>query len=74
MFFGTGTVPFGTTSSRFGGETRFFNSFDEPLNEITEARIWAGLHFREADVQGKALGRNVAEYMAANYFQPVGNH
>jgi hypothetical protein len=74
MFFGTGTVPFGTTSSRFGGETRFFNSFDEPLNEINEARIWAGLHFREADVQGKALGGNVAEYMAANYFQPVGNH
>jgi hypothetical protein len=25
-----------------------------------------------ADVQGEQLGRNVANYMAANYFQPVG--
>jgi hypothetical protein len=66
-------VPFGATSSRFGGETRFFDHFSEPLAEITEARIWAGLHFRTADVQGKALGQNVAAYMAEHYFQPVGN-
>jgi hypothetical protein len=73
MFFGD-DVHFGVTSSRFGGETRFFDHFSQPLTEITEARIWAGLHFRTADVQGRALGRNVAEYMAAHYFQPVGKH
>ena len=47
-------------------------AFSAPLEEITEARIWAGLHFRTADVQGQDLGINVAEYMADNYFQPVG--
>jgi PAP2 superfamily len=73
MFFGD-TVHFGVTSSRFGGETRFFDHFSEPLAEITEARIWAGLHFRTADVQAKILGQNVARYMAEHYFQPVGNH
>jgi hypothetical protein len=73
MFFGD-NVRFGVTSSRFGGETRFFDHFSEPLAEITEARIWAGLHFRTADLQGRALGRNVAEYMADHYFQAVGNH
>ena len=71
MFFGD-DVQFGVTSSRFGGETRFFDSFSEPLAEITEARIWAGLHFRTADVQAKILGENVARYMAEHYFQPVG--
>jgi hypothetical protein len=73
MFFGD-DVNFGVTSSRFGGETRPFDHFSQALAEITEARIWAGLHFRTADLQGRALGRNVAEYAAANYFQPVGNH
>jgi len=73
MFFGD-DVHFGVTSSRFGGETRFFDHFSQPLTEITEARIWAGLHFRTADLQGRALGRNVAEYMEAHYFQPVGKH
>ena len=53
--------------------TRHFGSFSQVLDEIVEARIWAGLHFRTADLQGKALGRNVARYAAANYFQPVGH-
>jgi hypothetical protein len=73
MFFGD-NVRFGVTSSRFGGETRFFDRFSEPLAEIIEARIWAGLHFRTADVQAELLGRNVANYAAENYFQPVGRH
>jgi hypothetical protein len=73
MFFGD-NLRFGVTSSRFGGETRFFDHFSGPLAEIIEARIWAGLHFRTADVQAALLGDNVARYMAENYFQPVGRH
>ena len=53
---------------------RTFASFSQALAEIIEARIWAGLHFRTADVQAEPLGRNVADYMAANYFQPVVAH
>jgi hypothetical protein len=52
--------------------TRTFSSFSQALAEITEARIWAGLHYRTADVQARQLGENVADYMAENYFQPVG--
>jgi hypothetical protein len=53
---------------------RTFSSFSQALDEIVEARIWAGLHFRTADVQGRQLGANVANFAAANYFEPVGNH
>jgi hypothetical protein len=73
MFYGN-NVHFGVTSSRFGGETRFFDHFSDPLAEIVEARIWAGLHYRTADVQSVTLGDNVVHYMTENYFQPVGNH
>ena len=52
---------------------RTFTSFDETLAELIEARIWAGLHYRSADVEGQRLGRNVANYGDAHYFQPVGN-
>jgi hypothetical protein len=72
MFFGSDEIGFDVTSSRFPGEPRHFDRFSEPLKEIVEARIWAGLHFRTADVQAEQLGRNVANYMAENYFQPVG--
>jgi len=57
-----------------GPATRTFGSFSQVLDEIVEARIWAGLHYRTADVQAVVLGTNVANYAAENYFEPVGNH
>ena len=71
MFFGTDKIRFGVTSSRFPGETRYFDRFSDALKEIIYARIWAGLHFRTADVQAKILGRKVVHYMATHYFQPL---
>ena len=71
MFFGTDEIGFDVTSSRFDGETRHFDRFSQPLEEIIDARIWAGLHYRTADVQAQILGETNVEYMAENYFQPV---
>jgi hypothetical protein len=71
MFFGTDKIRFGVTSSRFPGETRYYDRFSDALREIIDARIWAGLHFRTADIQGKILGRKVVHYMATHYFQPL---
>jgi hypothetical protein len=70
MFFGDRTA-FDVTSARFPGELRHFDRFSLALREIIEARIWAGLHFRTADIQGAILGRKVADYMAKHYFQPL---
>jgi hypothetical protein len=57
-----------------GPATRSFSSFSQAVNEVVEARIWSGLHFRTADVQAVELGENVASYAAANYFAAAGNH
>ena len=77
MFFGDddSRVGFQITSTFVnpgGPAVRTFDTFSQPLAELIEARIWAGLHYRSADVAGQVLGRNVANYGAANYFQPVG--
>jgi hypothetical protein len=79
MFFGdapAGGYQITSSATNLGSDpaTRTFNSFSEAVAEVVEARIWAGLHFRTADVQGRDLGANVAAFAAANYFQPVGNH
>jgi hypothetical protein len=70
MFFGTDEVGLDVTSSRFDGETRHFDRFSQPLEEIIDARIWAGLHYRTADVQAQMLGGTIVDYMVENYFQP----
>src|SRR5262245_2759658 len=76
MFFGdTPAGGYQITSSFVnpgGPATRTFSGFNQVLDEIVEARIWAGLHYRTADVQARQLGTNVANYAIDNYFQPVG--
>jgi hypothetical protein len=74
MFFGTPDEGYTITHPAVTPAERTFASFSQAVDEIVEARIWAGLHFRTADVQAVQLGTNVANYVAANYFQPVGNH
>jgi len=78
MFFGNDPAGGYQITSAFvnpgGPATRAFSSFSQAVDEIVEARIWAGLHFRTSDVLGAQLGTNVADYAAASFFQPVGNH
>jgi len=76
LFFGDAPGSFQITSffvNPGGPAVRSFDTFSQPLAELIEARIWAGLHYRSSDVQGQVLGRNVANYGIANYFQPVGH-
>ena len=69
-FFGTDQMSFSTFST-FSGTTRSFDRFSKAIKEIMNARVWAGIHFRTACVQGAVLGRTVAEFLDKNYFQPV---
>jgi hypothetical protein len=70
-FFGTDKVAFDVHSGRFPGVPRHFDRFTGALKEIIDARVWGGIHFRTADVQGAVIGKKVARYLRANYFQPV---
>jgi len=67
-FFGSDEVPFYATSSRFPGEQRAFTRFSGVTDEVLEARIWAGIHFRTADVQSADLGREIARYAHQHWF------
>ena len=70
-FFGTDKIAFDTFSG-FSNSTRSFERFSEAIKEIIDARVWAGIHFRTADVQGAVLGKKVARYLREHYFQPTG--
>ena len=61
-FFGTDRVAFAVNSPRFPGQPRRFERFSDLLAEIVEARIWGGIHFRTADVQGAEIGERVARW------------
>jgi hypothetical protein len=50
----TGTTP--------GGVTRSFTRFSQMCDDIVDARVWSGIHFRFADEEGAKIGRRVAHW------------
>jgi len=69
-FFSTDRIAFSAFSNK-SCTTRSFNRFSDAAKEVIDARVWAGIHFRTADVQGAVLGNKVAHYLNKHYFQPV---
>ena len=71
-------------AERFGDRTRFsiesdlmpgvvrsFKSFTSALDEVKNARIFAGIHFRSATDDGQKIGASVADYVLEHAVQPV---
>jgi hypothetical protein len=69
-FFGTDRIAFSASSNK-SGTTRTFRRLSDALQENIDARVWAGIHFRTADLQGARLGNKVARYLHRHYLQPV---
>lgn len=73
-FFGTDKVSFDADSNKCSPApcpSRSFDRFSLALKEIIDSRVWGGIHFRTADVQGAVLGKKVVHYMVKHYFEPV---
>jgi hypothetical protein len=74
-FFGSDAAEFDIVSTGIGpvggvptGSTRHYSSFTDVIDDMIEARILGGLHFRTADVNGAMLGQSVADFVDENFF------
>jgi hypothetical protein len=70
-FFGTDGVRF-TLDSRVTGTRREYDRFHEAVQDVNEARVLVGFHFRNSDQEGSSLGRRVGRYVVERFFQPLG--
>jgi hypothetical protein len=69
-FFGTDTAEFGLDSS-VTGNTRQYARFSDVAEEVEDARVWAGIHFRFSTDDGATIGRRVARLVTRHHFRPV---
>lgn len=67
-FFGRDDISFSAYSAD-SGTRRSFTSFTQARDEVNLARIWGGVHFRSADMQGSKLGEQVAAYVIGHAFR-----
>jgi hypothetical protein len=69
-FLGTNRIELDLTSTAANllQPTRHFERAADLTQEVTNARVWGGIHFRDATTKGVVLGRKVAHWTLKRYF------
>ena len=70
-FFGSDDIPFTTTSEDLPGVSRSYGSFSEAAEEAGMSRIYGGIHFPSANLNGLASGAELGGYVAENFLRPM---
>jgi hypothetical protein len=72
-FFGTDKVTFSLTSTipQAVHKTRTYDRFSDAADDIVEARIYEGIHFRSADTVARRQGKHVANWAFAHFLRPI---
>lgn len=74
-FFETDNIDFSMTTTNTGPtnqDTRQYTSFSQAIQEVVDARVLLGIHFRFADEASRDIGKNVAKWGFKNYLRPRG--
>ena len=67
-FFRTDRI--GWTDTNNAGLTRGYTRLSHAVGEIVDARVWSGIHFRNADVQSVKIAEKIAKWREKHYFEP----
>jgi hypothetical protein len=74
LFFGTNEMDFQIATTNPGptqNDTRSYTSFSQVREEVEDARIFQGIHFRFADSDSRRQGEHIAQWAHAHFFRPV---
>ncbi len=69
-FFGSDAVQVSVTFPPLFGITRTYGRFSQITEEVDNARVWGGIHFRCADTDGSAVGRKIGEIALRDFPRP----
>ena len=73
LFFGTDELTFQmtTTNALAPQKTRTFTRFSQAEQEVINARVYVGIHYRNSDTTAGAQGRRVANWVFKHSLRPV---
>jgi len=71
-FFGTGPLPeFTLTTPTAPGVTHRWTRLEDFMEEPSNARVWAGIHYRFSTTVGADMGRKIGAYTLDNALKPL---
>ncbi len=73
LYFGSDELTFQmtTTNALAPQKTRTFTSFSQAEQEVINARVYVGIHYRNSDTTAGAQGLRVANWVFRHYMRPV---
>jgi hypothetical protein len=70
--FGTGTLPVFKVNSPVSKDVvRQWTTIKQYVDEVSLARIYGGIHYRNSTVVGQEMGRKIGRMAIENYMKPV---
>jgi hypothetical protein len=73
---GTSNIDVTIMGATLGGTalttSQHFDTAQQLQDQLLDARVWAGLHWRNSDVVGENLGNALAGWVLQRYFRPLG--
>ena len=70
--YGTDEIPEVSLTSPFApGVTHRFTNLQVYLDEVSNARIYAGFHYRNSTVVGREMGQQIGDYVVKSCMQPA---
>jgi hypothetical protein len=60
-----------TTNAMAQQKTRTFTRLSQAEQEVVDARVYSGIHYRHSDTTARKQGRHVANWVFRHYFRPV---
>jgi len=69
-FFGSDQISFTTTSGDLPSVSRSYQAFSEAAAEAGMSRIYGGIHFMSANLNGLSSGAELGGYVTAHFLQP----
>ena len=76
LFFGRDDMTFSVTTTNLGPtieDTRTYSRFSDAAQDVVDARIYEGIHFRFADEAARKQGNQVASWAFKNFLRPLDN-
>ena len=60
-----------TTNPMALQKTRSFTRLSQAEQEVVDARVYVGIHYRNSDTTARAQGRRVSNWIFKHYFRQV---
>jgi hypothetical protein len=75
-FFGTDRFDFTIDSAVTGLTTpvRAYRKFSQALDEVSDARVYGGMHYRNSTRKGGKIGKQVSRFVTSHLFLPTKGH